>query len=72
MLREAEQRVKHGSRHDHKVYLDRSWAERLGARKTAGMYQIGSRDLLRRLSQENVGIDLIRSDPRARNERKPH
>ena len=42
---------------DHWVYLDRSWAHRLGVRKTAGTYRIRSRDLARRLAQETLWVD---------------
>ncbi len=49
--------INRGRRHDHWVYLDRWWAQRLGVKRTAGMYQIRSRDLIRRLSQETLGVD---------------
>ena len=44
-------------RPDHWILLDRSWAQRLGVRRTAGMYRIRSRDLARRLSRETLWID---------------
>lgn len=44
-------------RPDHWVYLDRWWAQRLGVRRTAGMYRIRSRELIRRLSREGLGVD---------------
>ena len=39
------------------VYLDRWWAKRLGVKRTAGVYRIRRRDLIRRLSLENLGVD---------------
>ena len=57
MRREVKQGTSRGRRHDHWVYLDRWWAQRLGVTRTAGMYRIRSRDLLRRLSQETLGVD---------------
>jgi hypothetical protein len=44
-------------RPDHWVYLDRWWAQRLGVRRTAGMYRIRSRELVRRLARERLGVD---------------
>lgn len=44
-------------RSDHWVYLDQWWAKRLGVKRTAGMYRIRSRDLVRRASLENLGVD---------------
>jgi hypothetical protein len=44
-------------RPDHWVYLDRWWAKRLGVKRTAGMYRIRSRDLVRRTALENLGVD---------------
>lgn len=44
-------------RPDHWVYLDRSWAKRLGVKRTAGTYRIRSRDLVRRAFLENLGVD---------------
>jgi hypothetical protein len=44
-------------RPDHWIYLDRWWAARLGVTRTAGMYRIRSRDLIRRLSQETLAVD---------------
>lgn len=44
-------------RADHWIYLDRSWAGRLGVRRTAGVYRIRSRELARRLSQETLWVD---------------
>ena len=44
-------------RPDHWIYLDRWWATRLGVTRTAGMYRIRSRDLIRRLSQETLAVD---------------
>ena len=34
-------------RPDHWIYLDRWWATRLGVTRTAGLYRIRSRDLIR-------------------------
>jgi hypothetical protein len=42
---------------DHWIYLDWSWAQRLGVRRTAGLYRIRSRELARRLSQETLWVD---------------
>jgi len=47
----------HVRRPDHWIYLDRWWAKRLGMTRTAGMYRIRSRDLMRRLSQETLAVD---------------
>lgn len=44
-------------RPDHWIYLDRWWATRLGVTRTAGMYRLRSRDLIRRLSQETLAVD---------------
>ena len=44
-------------RPDHWILLDRSWAQRLGVRRTAGVYRIRSRDLARRLSGETLWMD---------------
>lgn len=57
MLREVEQSMNRGRRADHWIYLDRSWARRLGVQRTAGVYRVRSRDLVRRLSRENLGVD---------------
>ena len=46
-----------GRRPDHWIYLDRWWAKRLGVTRTAGMYRIRSRDLIRRLSQETLAVN---------------
>ena len=46
-----------GRRPDHWIYLDRWWAKRLGVTRTAGMYRIRSRDLIRRLFQETLAVD---------------
>lgn len=40
-------------RPNHWIYLDRWWAQRLGVTRTAGVYRIRSRELARRLSEEN-------------------
>ncbi|MBV8541443.1 MAG: hypothetical protein JO364_04010 [Pseudonocardiales bacterium] len=48
----------HGHRADHWIYLDRSWAQRLGVRRTAGVYRIRSRELARRLSRETLYVDI--------------
>lgn len=50
-------KVDRDRRPDHWIYLDRSWAQRLGVRRTAGMYRIRGRDLARRLSQETLWVD---------------
>jgi hypothetical protein len=44
---------------DHWVYLDRWWAQRLGVTRTGGVYRIRSRELVRRLSQEKLGVDAF-------------
>jgi hypothetical protein len=51
-------KVDRGRRADHWIYLDRSWAQRLGVRRTAGVYRIRSRELARRLSQETLWVDV--------------
>jgi hypothetical protein len=50
-------KVDRDRRPDHWVLLDRSWPQRLGVRRTAGVYRIRSRDLARRLSQVTLWID---------------
>lgn len=50
-------KVDRGRRPDHWIYLDRSWAHRLGVLRTAGTYRIRSRDLARRLAQETLWVD---------------
>lgn len=50
-------KVDRDRRPDHWVLLDRSWAQRLGVRRTAGVYRIRSRELARRLSRETLWID---------------
>ena len=57
MLREVEQSMNRGRRADHWIYLDRSWAQRLGVKRTDGRYRIRSRELVRRLSREHLGVD---------------
>ena len=52
-----EQGAGRARRPNHWVYLDRWWAQRLGVRRTAGIYRIRSRELARRLSQERLGVD---------------
>lgn len=48
----------HDSRHaDHWVYLDRTWAQRLGVKRSAGIYRVRGRDLLNRLSREDGQAD---------------
>jgi hypothetical protein len=44
-------------RTNHWIYLDRWWAQRLGAVRTAGMYRIRSRELARRFSEEKLVAD---------------
>jgi len=61
MRREDEQGMNRDRRADHWIHLDRSWAQRLGVKRTAGMYRIRSRDLFRRISQENRGLDTSRT-----------
>ncbi|MGH3773671.1 MAG: hypothetical protein ACRDRW_20135 [Pseudonocardiaceae bacterium] len=51
-------KVDHSRRADHWIYLDRSWAQRLGVRRTAGIYRIRSRELARRLSRETLWVDI--------------
>lgn len=53
---------KHASDHhnphaDHWVYVDRSWAQRLGIKRSAGAYRVRGRDLLNRLGQEGGHAD---------------
>jgi hypothetical protein len=50
-------KIDRGRRADHWIYLDRSWAHRLGVRRTAGVYRIRSRELARRLSLETLWVD---------------
>ena len=50
-------KVDRGRLPDHWIYLDRSWAHRLGVLKTAGTYRIRSRELVRRLAQETLWVD---------------
>lgn len=40
------------TRADHWVYLDRTWAQRLGVKRAAGAYRIRGRELHRRLLRE--------------------
>ena len=47
------------ARPDHWVYLDRWWAQRLGVRRTAGIYRIRGRELVHRLSRERLGVDTV-------------
>ena len=44
-------------RPNHWIYLDRWWAKRMGVTRTAGMYRIRSRDLIRKLSQETLAVN---------------
>jgi hypothetical protein len=55
MLRDTNRR----HRPDHWVYLDQSWAKRLGVKRTAGMYRIRSRELVRIPSLENRDVDAF-------------
>lgn len=57
MRSDIEQRANRARRADHWIYLDRSWAQRLGVKRTAGVYRIRGRELLRRLSRESLGVD---------------
>lgn len=57
LMTDGEQGVSHPRIRDHWVYLDRWWAQRLGATRTMGIYRIRSRELARRLSQERLGVD---------------
>jgi hypothetical protein len=50
-------KVDRSRRPDHWIYLDRSWAHRLGVRRIAGKHRIRSRDLARRLAQETLWVD---------------
>lgn len=50
-------RFDRAQRPDHWIYLDRSWAQRLGVLRTAGTYRVRSRDLARRLAQETLWVD---------------
>lgn len=61
MRREAEQGATRDRRADHWIYLDRSWAQRLGMTRTAGVYRIRSRELFRKLSRENLGLDTSKA-----------
>jgi hypothetical protein len=56
-MKRDEQSAGRVARADHWVYLDRWWAQRLGVKKTAGIYRIRSRELARRLSRERLGVD---------------
>ena len=56
-MRDGEQGASHPRSRDHWVYLDRWWAQRLGVKRTTGIYRIRSRELARRLSQERLGVD---------------
>ena len=57
MRRDVERTVNGARRGDHWVLLDRSWAQRLGVKRSAGVYRIRSRELFRRLAQEPVGMN---------------
>ena len=57
MTSDIEQRVNRARRADHWIYLDRSWAQRLGVKRTAGVYRIRGRELRRRLARERMGVD---------------
>ncbi len=39
MTSDIEQRVNRARRADHWIYLDRSWAQRLGVKRPAGVYR---------------------------------
>ena len=56
-MKRDEQSAGRAARADHWVYLDRWWAQRLGVKRTAGIYRIRSRELARRLSRERLGVD---------------
>lgn len=57
MRSDTDQRVNRARRADHWIYLDRSWAQRLGVKRTAGVYRIRGRELRRRLSRESLGVN---------------
>jgi hypothetical protein len=56
-MKPDEQKAGRVARSDRWVYLDRWWAQRLGVKRTAGMYRIRSRELVRRFSRERLGVD---------------
>lgn len=56
-MRYGEQGASHPRSRDRWVYLDRWWAQRLGVKRTMGIYRIRSRELARRLSKERLGVD---------------
>jgi hypothetical protein len=56
-MKRDEQSAGRVTRFDHWVYLDRWWAQRLGVKRTAGIYRIRSRELVRRLSRERLGVN---------------
>lgn len=57
LMRLGEESASYARSRDHWIYLDRWWAQRLGVKRTAGIYRIRSRELARRLSQERLGVD---------------
>ena len=57
LMRGDERNTVRVPRPDHWVYLDRWWAQRLGVKRTSGIYRIRSRELVRRLSRERLGVD---------------
>lgn len=48
------ERTTRRSRRNHWVLLDRSWARRLGVKRSAGVYRIRSHELFRRMAQERA------------------
>lgn len=57
MRRDIERAANRARRADHWVLLDSSWAQRLGVKRSGGVYRIRSRELFRRLAEECVGVD---------------
>lgn len=54
----------HNHQADHWVYLDRTWAQRLGVKRSAGIYRVRSRDLLTRLGREDAQAERSSATPR--------
>lgn len=44
-------------REDHWVYLDRTWAQLLGVKRSAGIYRIRGRELRTRLARKSAKPD---------------
>lgn len=64
MRTEQEYAADHHNPHaDHWVYLDRAWAQRLGVKRSAGIYRVRSRDLLTRLGREDARAERAAATP---------